>query len=130
MFNNHLALISQVHVYQNNIRYIALSWYFYSTNLTVSELQMSDIYKSVWKDVLKKYCMPHTPTYGKMWNNYDKYKNHSVPSDLYMFHDTFHDSPRTISRSESYSVLTTISHFSRKRTLKFLMCWFYISIHL
>ena len=26
------------------------------------------------------------------------------------------------SRSESYSVLTTISHFSRKRTLKFLMC--------
>ena len=34
------------------------------------------------------------------------------------------------SRSESYSVLTTISHFSRKRTLKFLVCWFYISIHL
>ena len=34
------------------------------------------------------------------------------------------------SRSESYSVLTTISHFSRKRTLKFLMCLFYISIHL
>ena len=34
------------------------------------------------------------------------------------------------SRSESYSVLTTISNFSGKRTLKFLVCWFYISMHL